>query len=119
MCKKKAEGRAGDTSTAELQEVIALVEDDADTSVLTMGDTDLAEEELFSPHDIDIRGTQEVMIGGAARDPLGDFCTLVDHVVRMRRVYSSKIEPMCEDDLAREAKSEGFLQQVRESSKNY
>ena len=118
LSKKKAEGRSGDISTIELQELIALVGDGANTSVLTMGDTDSAGEGLFSPHDIDIRGTQEVMVGGAARNPLGDFCTLVDHVARMRRVYSSKIDAMSEDDLAREAKSEAFLQQVQVSSKN-
>ena len=118
LSKKKSEGRSGDISTMELQQLIALVQEDPNTSVLTMADTGPAGEGLFSPHDVDINGTQEVMVGGAARNPLGDFCTLAYYMARMKRVDGNKMDAMSHDNLAQEAKSQALLQQVQVTSKN-
>ena len=76
LSKKKAAGRGDDASNTQLREVIALVREEPNTSVLTMANTSSAGDGLFSPNDVDINATQEVIVGGAARNPLLDFCTL-------------------------------------------
>ena len=118
LSNKRSTRRGDDTSTTQLMGVMDHLAGDLDTSAITLGDTGSGGDKLFCSADIDMNNTQEHMIGGGPRDPIRDFITLARFVARQKRVYSDKIDAMTLEDLAREAKSEAFLQQVQVSSSN-
>ena len=73
---------------------------------------------MYSSSDVDVNATQEILVGGAARNPLLDFCTLSDYVTKMKQVYTDKMDAMDHEDLNMEATSEAFLEQIAVTSEN-
>ena len=91
---------------------------DLDEFIAELGYNSFEELELFDQQDMDIRATQELMVGNTSGNPVGSFRTLVNHVIETRELYMARIEGLTETDLAQEAKREGHLQQVQVTARN-
>ena len=112
LSKKKATTRFEDSSTTRTRNMIALLKADHNTSMMDIPADD-HDDGLFSPDDIDVNKTQEMMVTGSSRDPILDFVILSEFIEEIRCVYTDKLDTMSKDDLVEEALSEALHQRLK------